>query len=302
MAALLIVGAIPSALTGTAHSASTLYTLRFFIGVLGGTFVPCQAWTSAFFDKNCVGTVNALVGGWGNMGGGATFAIMTSLYATLRSNGMTQHVAWRVSFAIVPAPCLITVAILILVCGQDHPAGRWSERHNFPANTPAEKHTYPGSNDQHPEAQVGIHPGGVHETAADVDANMINSTVDVAVNEVLTSKAAARIISNPLTWLPALAYLTTFGLELTIDQMAGVLFQLFNERITGFDQTQAAYYTSILYVNAVLISKLAVQFESIILTVACLTLSRDPSVGTSAIVFTEHGAHTGRNIGCCSVA
>jgi NNP family nitrate/nitrite transporter-like MFS transporter len=68
MAGLLILGSIPSGLAGTAHSARTLYVLRFFIGILGGTFVPCQAWTSVFFDKNCVGTANALVGGWGNMG------------------------------------------------------------------------------------------------------------------------------------------------------------------------------------------------------------------------------------------
>jgi NNP family nitrate/nitrite transporter-like MFS transporter len=65
MASLLVLGAIPSGLAGTAHSASTLYALRFFIGILGATFVPCQAWTSIFFDKNCVGTANALVGGWG---------------------------------------------------------------------------------------------------------------------------------------------------------------------------------------------------------------------------------------------
>ena len=65
MASILLLGAIPSGLAGTAHNASTLYALRFFIGILGSTFVPCQAWTSAFFDKNCVGTANALVGGWG---------------------------------------------------------------------------------------------------------------------------------------------------------------------------------------------------------------------------------------------
>lgn len=68
MAGLLLIGAIPSGLAGTAHSAGTLYVLRFFIGILGGTFVPCQAWTSAFYDKNCVGAANAFVGGWGNMG------------------------------------------------------------------------------------------------------------------------------------------------------------------------------------------------------------------------------------------
>jgi NNP family nitrate/nitrite transporter-like MFS transporter len=67
MACLLILGAIPSGLAGTAHNAETLYVLRFFIGILGATFVPCQAWTSAFFDKNCVGFANALVGGWGEI-------------------------------------------------------------------------------------------------------------------------------------------------------------------------------------------------------------------------------------------
>lgn len=101
MAALLIIGAIPSGLAGTAHNANTLYVLRFFIGILGGTFVPCQAWTSAFFDKNIVGTANAIVGGV-HPSGGATFAIMVAVYEGLRNLGLTQHVAWRVSFVAVP--------------------------------------------------------------------------------------------------------------------------------------------------------------------------------------------------------
>ncbi|KAG8732760.1 hypothetical protein FRC10_000619, partial [Ceratobasidium sp. 414] len=37
MAALLILGAIPSGLAGTATKASHLYVIRFFIGILGGT-------------------------------------------------------------------------------------------------------------------------------------------------------------------------------------------------------------------------------------------------------------------------
>ncbi len=72
MAGVLIAGAIPSGLAGTISNANGLYIIRFFIGILGGTFVPCLAWTTSFFDKNIVGTANALVGGWGNMGGGAT--------------------------------------------------------------------------------------------------------------------------------------------------------------------------------------------------------------------------------------
>lgn len=68
----LLAGAIPSALAGTANNAGSLYAIRFFVGILGGTFVPCQVWTTGFFDRNVIGTANALVGGWGNSGGGIT--------------------------------------------------------------------------------------------------------------------------------------------------------------------------------------------------------------------------------------
>ncbi|KAG6847502.1 hypothetical protein H0H93_007691 [Arthromyces matolae] len=255
MAGILILGAIPSGLAGTAHNANTLYVIRFFIGILGGTFVPCQAWTSAFFDKNCVGTVNALVGGWGNMGGGATFAIMTSLYQGLVATGMTQHVAWRASFAIVPLPCLLVVAIMILLFGQDHPAGKWDERHNVTVAVITESEPKPHtelsdekttsskskSKSKDLENRVTVHP------VEDPDAEpVLSSSVDVAINEPLTLKSASKIVLNPLTWLPALAYFTTFGLELALDaQMANVLFGLYSKRIHGFDQTKAGYYTSI---------------------------------------------------------
>jgi len=55
MAGLLIMGAIPSGLAGTISTANGLYIVRFFIGILGATFVSCQAWNTAFFDKNVVG-------------------------------------------------------------------------------------------------------------------------------------------------------------------------------------------------------------------------------------------------------
>lgn len=57
--------------------------------------MPCQAWTTVFYDKNVVGTANALVGGWGNAGGGFTFIIMVALYNKLREDGLSLHSAWR---------------------------------------------------------------------------------------------------------------------------------------------------------------------------------------------------------------
>ena len=89
----------------------------------------------------------------------------------------------------------------------------------------------------------------VQEVNADLDA-LVKSTVDVAVNESLTFKTAAKILMSPITWLPAFAYLTTFGLELAVDaRMADVLYALFNKRVEGFDQTVAGYYTAILWEN-----------------------------------------------------
>ena len=64
MVGLVVLGAIPSALARTAHDAGSLMAIQFFIGILGGTFVPCQVWCTGFFDKNCVGRANALAAGW----------------------------------------------------------------------------------------------------------------------------------------------------------------------------------------------------------------------------------------------
>jgi len=212
--------------------------------------------------------------------GGATFAIMTSLFQTLtQTYGLTTHVAWRAAFAIVPyvfffsgikivfyaafsAPILLFVAVLTFIFGQDHPAGKWSERHTLPAaalgvedghqipldhpdkKTISDSESSKDEKDPEGNAAVSVRPVIVEE-----DLEIVKSTVDVAINEPLTFKTAAKILMNPLTWLPALAYLTTFGVELAIDsKFSDVLFVLFSKKRPGFDQTTAGYYTSILYV------------------------------------------------------
>ncbi|KAL4063927.1 major facilitator superfamily domain-containing protein [Scleroderma yunnanense] len=236
MASLLILGAIPSGLAGTAHTASSLYTIRFFIGILGATFVTCQAWTTAFFDKNVVGTANALAAGWGNSGGGVTFVVMIALYNALVSDGLKPHVAWRAAFAIVPVPILLTVAAAILIFGTDHPTGKWSDRHK------AIMHGV-SIDDRKDNLEQKDDPQGIQVTVTPADPNMV-SELDTAVNETLTREVTLKVISAPLTWLPALAYLTTFGYELAIDtNMANVLLSLYQS--PTFGQTKAGYIASI---------------------------------------------------------
>ena len=141
MVGVMILGAIPSALPGAAHNAASLMAIRFFVGILGSSFVPCQVWCTGFFDKNCVGTANALAAGWGNAGGGITYFVMPaymlngfqlSNYSVLNSlvgRGLTPHVAWRVSFVVVPFIIVISVALMILFFASDTPTGAWKDRH-----------------------------------------------------------------------------------------------------------------------------------------------------------------------------
>ncbi|KAK4113376.1 nitrate transporter [Canariomyces notabilis] len=126
---ILLVGSIPIGLAPLIKDATGLYIIRFFIGILGGSFVPCQVWCTGWFDKNVVGTANALSGGWGNAGGGITYFIMPAVYDSLvHRHGHTSGEAWRITF-IVPLVCLITCGLGLLFLCDDTPMGKWSDRH-----------------------------------------------------------------------------------------------------------------------------------------------------------------------------
>ena len=127
-AALMLAGAIPTGLAGTVTNATGFLVLRCFTGILAGGLVPCEVWCMGFFDKNVVGTANALAAGWANMGSGLTYYAMPAIFDSLvKHRGLTPHAAWRVSF-IIPTILVISVAILMLVFGEDSPTGPWSER------------------------------------------------------------------------------------------------------------------------------------------------------------------------------
>jgi NNP family nitrate/nitrite transporter-like MFS transporter len=122
---ILLVGSIPIGLAPLIKDATGLYIIRLFIGILGGSFVPCQVWCTGWFDKNVVGTANALAGGWGNAGGGMTYFIMPAVYDSLvHSWGHTSGEAWRITF-VVPLVCLIVCGLGLLLLCDDTPTGKW---------------------------------------------------------------------------------------------------------------------------------------------------------------------------------
>lgn len=134
MATLLVIGSIPLALAGLITSGTGLIVVRLFIGFLGGTFVPCQFWTSIMFNYKIVGTANAMVGGWGNLGCGFTFLLMPAVFQLIKIMGVPEYLAWKIA-VVVPAVICSVTGISILFTSDDCPQGEWRNRRHAHAKT-----------------------------------------------------------------------------------------------------------------------------------------------------------------------
>lgn len=124
----LCLAAIPTACTGLVNTAAGLAVLRLFIGVAGGTFVMSQYWSTRMFTKEVVGTANALVAGWGNLGGGVTQIVMgTALFPLFKNlfDGDSEK-AWR-TVCIVPAVVAVIIGIIVFFITDDAPKGSYKE-------------------------------------------------------------------------------------------------------------------------------------------------------------------------------
>jgi NNP family nitrate/nitrite transporter-like MFS transporter len=124
----LSIAAIPTALTGLVNTSAGLSILRLFIGIAGGSFVMCQYWTSRMFTKDVVGTANALVAGWGNLGAGFTQLVMGAalfpLFKVFFSGD--SEMAWR-TVCVVPAVFAIAMGVTIYLISDDAPTGNYAE-------------------------------------------------------------------------------------------------------------------------------------------------------------------------------
>ncbi|KKY17529.1 putative nitrate transporter [Phaeomoniella chlamydospora] len=243
-AACLLIGAIPTALAGAAYTASQLMAVRFFVGILGGSFVPCQVWSTGFFDKNVVGTSNAITAGFGNAGGGITYFLMPAIFDSLVSRQhLTPHVAWRVSF-IVPFICITVVAISLVLFCPDTPTGKWSERHlhaqqnlashgitanivDAPQDSVLSKYSVdgnPGTNGADEKLNYDAKPANYGDHEAQLPPQTL---LDTARGEVIvkpTLKEAAKVTISPQTLVTAGCYFCTFGAELAINSILGSYF------------------------------------------------------------------------------
>jgi MFS transporter, NNP family, nitrate/nitrite transporter len=130
---LLALGSIPVMLIGFSHNYETFLLFRLAIGILGASFVITQFHTSVMFAPNVVGTANATVAGWGNMGGGVTLMVMPLICAAFVGVGFLPAEAWRVSM-IIPGAALLVMSFVYYYCTQDTPEGNFAEvRRNLSA-------------------------------------------------------------------------------------------------------------------------------------------------------------------------
>ncbi len=119
---LLVFGSLPVMFIGLSHSYESFLLFRLAIGVIGASFVITQFHTSVMFAPNIVGTANATVAGWGNLGGGITQMVMPLIFAMFVSLGYAPHLAWRYSM-VVPGIALLIMAFIYYFYTQDTPEG-----------------------------------------------------------------------------------------------------------------------------------------------------------------------------------
>ncbi|TAQ90485.1 hypothetical protein B7494_g1179 [Chlorociboria aeruginascens] len=243
--ACLLLGALPTALAGTIHNAAGLYVIRFFIGILGGSFIPCQVWSTGFFDKNVVGSSNALTAGWGNAGGGITYFVMPAIFDSLvHQRGLSAHISWRVAF-IVPFILITITAIAMLILCPDTPTGKWSERsiavqqnlhaHGVGAVTVPDLIT-----DSHHPHGSSSHVAGTKKIDDEADIAKANlgsfnheivmgeqEMIAIAQGEIVVKpsfKEAMNVVFTPQTLMIAGSYFCTFGAELAINSILGTYY------------------------------------------------------------------------------
>jgi NNP family nitrate/nitrite transporter-like MFS transporter len=119
---LLLIGSLPVIFIGFSNSYESFLLFRLAIGVIGASFVITQYHTSVMFAPNVVGTANAMVAGWGNMGGGVTLMIMPLIFSAFVGLGYTDALAWRYSM-VVPGVGLFVMAFVYYFFTEDTPAG-----------------------------------------------------------------------------------------------------------------------------------------------------------------------------------
>jgi len=188
MAGILIIFSIPVFVGGfVVNSGSSLAVARFFIGGVGAVFVPCQYWVSSMFASNIVGTAQAVAGGWGNLGGAVTQIMMVKIYDTLHRRYAIEKLE-----------------------GQDinDPNKAWRSAFTIPAMM---------------MVVVGIMIIFLGQDGPAGQYRKLQSTGQMKKAKMLDAIKTAMSFAD--TWILFVQYAVSFGMELTVNNLATTYFQ-----------------------------------------------------------------------------
>ena len=252
---ILLAGAIPTGLAGTVTNVQGLLALRFFIGILGGSFIPCQVWTTGFFDKEIVGAANSFAAGLGNAGSGITYFAMPAIFDSLvRRQHLTEHVAWRVAF-VVPLILITATALAMIFLCPDTPSGKWSAGRRAAERQLATRDTFLSSVKDRKGSGSGMCSSAVsddlirinsnRDRGHDREAQVQEQDVLEAASWELVEKPTIRGSSNAILSLPTLTlvavYFCSFGAELCINS---ILASYYVANFPGLGQTSSGNWAA----------------------------------------------------------
>ncbi|KAG0198182.1 High-affinity nitrate transporter 2.1 [Mortierella sp. GBA30] len=222
MSGLLLLGSIPVGLIGLVSDANGLIVTRFFIGIIGATFVPCQYWASQMFSYEIVGTANAICGGFGNMGAGVSYFLIPLFYSAIATS-LPPHQAWRVTF-VIPACLCILMAAADYFLGDDSPNGDWKKRNSLLEDPNVEQHGKPQLNFDLDSIDTGKSDNEKSISRKESLHNTIMQPASGLVEQPSVIKDLLQQLKNPAVLILMVQYGCSFGLELAVDNVIGEFF------------------------------------------------------------------------------
>ncbi|RIA86187.1 nitrate transporter [Glomus cerebriforme] len=190
------------------------------------------------FDSNIVGSANALVGGWGNMGAGITTIVMALIADGFVHAGLSPNLSWRVSL-VIPAFLCFIVGLSNYFFADDCPQGDWSKR-GLPIERTPEIHI--ASNEKN-DKNIEVHDANkvVKDDAVSITDSEKNVTVPTSTRPDLKTFLTA--LKNPNVLILMIMYSCCFGVELAVDGALTLFF--FNHKSFNLSKKNAGLIASL---------------------------------------------------------